>query len=145
MSEVIAVMNQKGGCGKTTTVVNTATSLAVMGKSVLVVDMDPQANATTSFGIDKTKIENTVYDAIIGDINVKKARKILNAYEKDKSNLIQILNEVQEYYGYVPEKAQVAISEYLSMPMAEIYGVVTHIFDKQSGTELYRRPKLAQF
>ncbi len=73
MSEVIAVMNQKGGCGKTTTVVNTATSLAVMGKSVLVVDMDPQANATTSFGIDKTKIKNTIYDAIIGDINVKKA------------------------------------------------------------------------
>ena len=58
MSEVIAVMNQKGGCGKTTTVVNTATSLAVMGKSVLVVDMDPQANATTSFGIDKNELEN---------------------------------------------------------------------------------------
>lgn len=72
MSEVIAVMNQKGGCGKTTTVVNTATSLAVLGKSVLVVDMDPQANATTSFGIDKTKIENTIYDAIMGDINIKK-------------------------------------------------------------------------
>ena len=52
-------------------------------------------------------------------------QEILNAYEKDKSNLIQILNEVQEYYGYVPEKAQAAISEYLSMPMAEIYGVVT--------------------
>ena len=73
MSEVIAVMNQKGGCGKTTTVVNTATSLAVIGKSVLVVDIDPQANATTSFGIDKTTIENTIYDALIGDINVKKA------------------------------------------------------------------------
>lgn len=54
-----------------------------------------------------------------------KMQEILNAYEKDKSNLIQILNEVQEYYGYVPEKAQLAISEYLSMPMAEIYGVVT--------------------
>jgi chromosome partitioning protein len=66
-------MNQKGGCGKTTTVVNTATSLAVMGKSVLVVDMDPQANATTSFGIDKTKVENSIYEAIIGDISVKKA------------------------------------------------------------------------
>ena len=52
---------------------NTATSLAVIGKSVLVVDMDPQANATTSFGIDKTTIENTIYDALIGDINVKKA------------------------------------------------------------------------
>ena len=61
------------GCGKTTTVVNTATSLAVMGKSVLIVDMDPQANATTSFGIDKTKVENTAYDALIGDINIKKA------------------------------------------------------------------------
>ena len=73
MSEVIAVMNQKGGCGKTTTVVNTATSLAVMGKSVLVVDMDPQANATTSFGINKNELQNTIYDAIIGDINVKKA------------------------------------------------------------------------
>lgn len=73
MGEVIAVMNQKGGCGKTTTVVNTATSLALMGKSVLVVDMDPQANATTSFGIDKTKLENTIYDALIGRINVKKA------------------------------------------------------------------------
>ena len=73
MSEVIAVMNQKGGCGKTTTVVNTATSLAIMGKTVLVVDMDPQANATTSFGIDKKNLKNTIYDAIIGDINVKKA------------------------------------------------------------------------
>lgn len=54
-----------------------------------------------------------------------KMKEILEKYEKEKSNLIQILNEVQEYYGYVPEKAQLAISEYLSMPMAEIYGVVT--------------------
>lgn len=73
MGEVIAVMNQKGGCGKTTTVVNIATSLAVMGKSVLVVDMDPQANATTSFGINKVELENTIYKAIVGDISVKKA------------------------------------------------------------------------
>ena len=54
-----------------------------------------------------------------------KMQEILNSYKQDKSNLIQILNEVQEYYGYVPEKAQLAISEYLSIPMAEIYGVVT--------------------
>ena len=51
--------------------------------------------------------------------------EILNKYKKDKSNLIQILNEVQEYYGYIPQKAQLAISEYLNIPMAEIYGVIT--------------------
>lgn len=54
-----------------------------------------------------------------------KMTEILNKYTAVKDNLIQILNEVQDYYGYVPEKAQVAISEYLDMPMAEIYGVVT--------------------
>ena len=54
-----------------------------------------------------------------------KMTEILNKYTAAKDNLIQILNEVQDYYGYVPEKAQVAISEYLNMPMAEIYGVVT--------------------
>ena len=54
-----------------------------------------------------------------------KMTEILNKYTTAKDNLIQILNEVQDYYGYVPEKAQVAISEYLDMPMAEIYGVVT--------------------
>ncbi|MBR1540325.1 MAG: NADH-quinone oxidoreductase subunit NuoE [Clostridia bacterium] len=51
--------------------------------------------------------------------------EMLHKYKQDKSNLIQILNEVQEYYGYVPEKAQKAISEYLGIPMAEIYGVIT--------------------
>lgn len=51
--------------------------------------------------------------------------KILTKYEKDKSNLIQILNEVQEYYGYIPMKAQEEISKYLNIEMAEIYGVIT--------------------
>jgi chromosome partitioning protein len=73
MGETIAIMNQKGGCGKTTTAVNLSASLAVMGKAVLIVDMDPQANSTTSFGIDKLNLENTVYSAISGEISVKKA------------------------------------------------------------------------
>ncbi|OWT32838.1 sporulation initiation inhibitor Soj [Methanobrevibacter sp. 87.7] len=71
MGEIIAIMNQKGGCGKTTTVVNLATSLAVMGKAVLVVDMDPQANATTSFGFNKTKLKHTIYSAISGEVSIK--------------------------------------------------------------------------
>lgn len=51
--------------------------------------------------------------------------KILLQYKQDKDNLIQILNEVQEFYGYIPKKAQVEISNYLGIPMAEIYGVIT--------------------
>lgn len=55
----------------------------------------------------------------------EKLQNILNMYTQDKDNLIQILNEVQEYYGYIPKEAQIEISEYLDMPMAEIYGVIT--------------------
>lgn len=54
-----------------------------------------------------------------------KLKEILEQYVQDKSNLIQILNDVQNYYGYIPEKAQKAISEYLNLPMAEVYGVIT--------------------
>ena len=54
-----------------------------------------------------------------------KMQEILNTYKQEKDNLIQILNEVQEYYGYVPELAQKEISKFLNVPMAEIYGVIT--------------------
>lgn len=55
----------------------------------------------------------------------EKMEQILSKYSKEKSNLIQILNEVQEAYGYISTDAQLAISKYLNMPMAEIYGVIT--------------------
>ena len=55
----------------------------------------------------------------------EKMLEILSKYEKDKSNLIQILNEVQESYGYIPKHAQLAISEHLNLPMADVYGVIT--------------------
>lgn len=63
-----------------------------------------------------------------GEDNKKdeKMEKILNKYERgNKNNLIQVLNEVEETYGYIPKETQSAISEYLDMPMAEIYGVIT--------------------
>ncbi|AWX32937.1 MAG: ParA family protein [Methanosphaera sp.] len=66
MTEVITILNQKGGCGKTTTAVNLGASLAKLGKMVLVIDMDPQGNATTSMGIEKNQIETTIYDLITG-------------------------------------------------------------------------------
>lgn len=73
MGEIIAIINQKGGCGKTTTAVNLSASLATLGKRVLIVDMDPQANATTSFGIDKRGIKETVYSVISGEVAIEKA------------------------------------------------------------------------
>lgn len=61
-----------------------------------------------------------------GESNIDpKIKEILSKYKKDKSNLIQILNEVQENYGYIPKHTQLEISEYLGIPMAEIYGVIT--------------------
>ena len=57
--------------------------------------------------------------------NIKDMQELLSEYTNDKSNLIQILNEVQEKYGYVPKFAQLEISKYLNLPMAEIYGVIT--------------------
>ena len=67
MGEIIAVTNQKGGVGKTTTCVNLAASLATLQRRVLVVDLDPQGNATTGCGIDKESLELTACDVILGE------------------------------------------------------------------------------
>lgn len=73
MSKIIAIANQKGGVGKTTTCVNLASFVAAMGKRVLVVDIDPQGNSTSGFGIEKRKLEITVYNVLVGEAAVKDA------------------------------------------------------------------------
>ncbi|MQN02005.1 MAG: ParA family protein [Lachnospiraceae bacterium] len=75
MSKVIAIANQKGGVGKTTTAINLSACMAETGKRVLIIDLDPQGNTTSGLGIDKTTVENTVYELMLDECSIREAIK----------------------------------------------------------------------
>lgn len=90
MSKSIAVFNQKGGVGKTTTVINLSACLAEQGKKILMIDIDPQGNTTSGIGVDKNSLEFTVYDALINGVEPQKC-----VVETNQENLFLIPSSVQ--------------------------------------------------
>ncbi|MEO8436976.1 MAG: AAA family ATPase [Chloroflexota bacterium] len=122
MAQTIACANQKGGVGKTTTVVNLGSYLAIFGERVLVVDLDPQGNATSGLGLDRTSITGSIYDAVIDGTSIREltvegpveglsvvpsaialagAEVELAPLEGRERRLARLLEEVSDDYDYI--------------------------------------------
>lgn len=122
MTEIIAICNQKGGVGKTTTTMNVGAYLAALGKKTLVVDFDAQANATSGLGFDYKKLKKTVYNNLISDYSPREtiyktsvfglhllpaspdligAQVELGNFSNKEFRLQKTLSAVQEYYDYI--------------------------------------------
>ena len=104
MGKTIAITNQKGGVGKTTTAINLSAAMAELGKKILVIDTDPQGNMTSGFGVNKNEVENTVYELMLGSCSTEEAI-IKNVKEnKDKTMINKFLMSNQEFMNNYRKK-----------------------------------------
>jgi len=106
MGRIIAIANQKGGVGKTTTAVNLSAALAESGKKVLLIDMDPQGNATSGLGVEKTR-ENNVYDLLVNNAPVR------NCIRKDAVKGVDLMPSTVDLAGAGIEMLDIARHEFL--------------------------------
>lgn len=91
LGRIIAIANQKGGVGKSTTSINLSSSLAQLGKNVLLVDMDPQSNSTSGYGIEKANMPHSIYEVLMGECSVKDA--VINM-EYPKMDILPALTDL---------------------------------------------------
>jgi chromosome partitioning protein len=145
MAKIFCIANQKGGVGKTTTTVNLAAGLAKVGQRVLMVDLDPQGNATMGSGVDKRKLELTVYDVLLESASVAEARirsdkcgyDVLGAnrdlagaevelvkLERRDKRLKQALSQVEEQYDFILIDCPPSLSMLTLNGLCSAHGVI---------------------
>lgn len=114
MGRTIAIANQKGGVGKTTTAINLSACLAEKGKKVLAVDMDPQGNMTSGLGVDKDSVDNTIYNLIIGEAKIEEV----------------LIKEVLENLDVIPTNIDLSGAEIELLDVEEKEYIVRNEIDK---------------
>ncbi|MDR1704647.1 MAG: AAA family ATPase [Clostridiales bacterium] len=169
MGRVIAIANQKGGVGKTTTTVNLSACLAQMGKKVLAVDMDPQGNTTSGFGVDKKNIGQTIYNVLLGeafitdvlrdtcvpglklapaDIELAGAEIELIQLDKREYILREILRDIRFLYEYIiidcPPSLNILTINALSAADTVLVPLQCEFFALEGLTQLMRTVELVK-
>src|SRR5574337_790895 len=160
MAKVFCVANQKGGVGKTTTTVNLAAGLAKVGQRVLMVDLDPQGNATMGSGVDKRKLELSVYDVLLESASVAEARvrsdkcgsDVLGAnrdlagaevemvgVERRERRLKSALEPVQDQYDFVLVDCPPSLSMLTLNGLCAAHGVAS----RRANCSARRRPRVS--
>lgn len=124
MARVICIVNQKGGVGKTTTSVNLSASLAVLHKKTLLIDFDPQGNASSGLGIEKDKLGKTIYNSIIGEIPIEET--IQNVHSENLNGFLHVSPSNSNLAGAEVELLQLDQREW---KLKNTINHINHIYD----------------